>query len=279
MAPGNPKLFLRGPPGSNVLTMRFRKYEGLGNDFLVVDAAEAPANLDVVRAACARRFGAGADGILVVARDPYRMRVFNADGSVPEMCGNGLRCVALYIRDHLGETAERFTVETDAGPKEVLVDGDEVGVVMGAARDDGYFGVEFRAVQYAGRKVDTGNPHFVLLRDAPWEEDVFAGLGAALQDHAGFPGGVNVSFAERLAADHVNLRVWERGVGPTLACGTGACATVAAGWWSGRLEGDVTVDLPGGTLRVGGSSDWLAMTGPAHEVFSGVWPRCPSGGA
>ncbi len=252
--------------------MRFRKYEGLGNDFLVVDAAEAPTDVAIVRAACERRFGVGADGILVIERDPYRMRVFNADGTVPEMCGNGLRCVGLYIRDHLGEAAARFPVETDAGTREVLVEGDEVGVVMGAARDDGWFGVEHRAIQYAGRKVDTGNPHFVLLRDMPWEDEVFHGLGAALQDHTGFPGGVNVSFAERLASDHVKLRVWERGVGPTLACGTGACATVAAGWLSGRLDGDVTVDLPGGTLRIGGALDWIAMTGPAREVFSGTWP-------
>ncbi len=251
--------------------MRFRKYEGLGNDFLVVDAADAPRSIEEVRAACARRFGIGADGILVVDRDPLRMRVFNADGSTPEMCGNGLRCVALYAREHLHVPNERFLVLTDAGPKEVLVEGNEVGVVMGEARDDGWFGVEHLAVQYAGRRVSVGNPHFVLLADSPWPEAVFDGLGRALQDHTGFPGGVNVSFAERLAADHVRLRVWERGCGPTLACGTGACATVAAGWWSGRLEGDVRVDLPGGTLRVGGSSDWVVMTGPAHEVFEGEW--------
>ncbi len=251
--------------------MRFRKYEGLGNDFLLVAPEWAPGDVELVKAACSRRFGVGADGILVVEPDPLRMRVFNADGSVPEMCGNGVRCVALYARDHLGVTEDRFVIQTDAGPKEVLVEGGEVGVVMGEAADDGWFGVEHRMVQYAGRKVGLGNPHFVLLGDAPWDDETVSGLGEALQDHLEFPGGVNVSFAERLAADQVRLRVWERGCGPTLACGTGACATVAAGWWSGRLEGDVTVDLPGGTLRVGGSSDWIVMTGPAREVYSGEW--------
>ena len=234
--------FLSLLPGRFQL-MHFRKYEGLGNDFVVVGDDIGP---KAAQRLCDRRFGIGADGVLVVGHTlPYRMTVYNADGSVPEMCGNGLRCVALYVRDHVGEAAPHFVVETDAGPRSVEVSGDLVTVDMGAARDDGWTSVEVNGIHHVGRRVDVGNPHLVLFADSPWSDEVFHDLGAALQRHDEFPGGVNVSFAERLTPGGVRLQVWERGSGPTLACGTGACATVAAGWWSSRLEGEVQVELPG----------------------------------
>ncbi len=241
----------------------FHKYEGLGNDFVLVDEDVGPE-----RAArlCDRRRGIGADGVLVVGRAPPSMKVYNADGSVPEMCGNGLRCVARYLHTRHGQPPE-MTVETGAGPRPVRIRGDEVEVGMGAATDRGREDVE----RFVGRRVDTGNPHLVLLRTEPWPDELFRRLGPALQ----VGGGVNVSFAERLGPDHVRLRVWERGAGPTLACGTGACATVATGWWTAQLHGEVRVDLPGGTLRIGGTPAALVMTGPAREVFSGVWPESP----
>lgn len=258
--------------------MEFRKYHGLGNDFLVVDARDpddpTPAALtpEVVRHLCDRRRGIGGDGVLLVRRGrtaPFAMVVHNADGSLAEMCGNGLRCVARFAHDHLGAGAA-FVVETGAGPRAVRVGPEDVRVEMGAAHDGGDVVVDIDGRPVTGRAVRTGNPHLVLYGE--WDAGAAERLGPRLERHPAFPDGVNVSFARRRGPRHVELVVWERGCGRTLACGTGACATVAAGRWAERLAGgddEVRVDLPGGTLYVGGRPEALTMRGPAVEVFRG----------
>jgi diaminopimelate epimerase len=255
--------------------MEFRKYEGLGNDFLVVDARTlaTPLSPDAVRRLCDRRRGVGGDGVLLVRpgrEAPVAMEVHNADGSVAEMCGNGLRCVARFAVDHLGVAGPSFVVETGAGPLRVNVGDEDVRVDMGRAADLGRLAVEVGGASVDARGADLGNPHLVLYGD--WALDDVHRFGPGLEHHPAFARGVNVSFARRLGPRHVRLAVWERGCGPTQACGTGACATVAVGWREALLEcgrEEVRVDLPGGTLYIGGGPEALTMRGPAVEVFRG----------
>jgi diaminopimelate epimerase len=260
----------------------FDKYEGLGNDFVVVDATDERAIPPSEAAAlCDRRLGVGADGVLLVlpARDPLadlRMRVLNADGSIPEMCGNGVRCVALRAALARGWTDGTVRVETDAGLRACAVAGVDraagrgrVTVDMGLVRFLGH-----RAIEIDGRPVvvalaDAGNPHAVLL--GTFDRANIEHLGPRIATHVSFPRGTNVEFA-LVGNDGIDLVVWERGVGITLACGTGACATVAVACEKERrLRGaPVTVRLPGGALEITIHGDGRAtMTGPAHHVFSG----------
>jgi len=263
-------------------SLPFHKYEGLGNDFVVVhlaDERDLPADRAV--AICDRRYGVGADGVLLVlpARAPgcaVRMRVINADGSVPEMCGNGVRCVALHLARGGGATATPGTlsIDTDAGPRACSVeDAHGEGLVtadMGVVRVLGERSVE---VDGRGGKVeiaDAGNPHAVLF--GAFDRAEVERLGPRIATHPDFPRGTNVEFA-RVAGDGVDLVVWERGVGITLACGTGACATVAVACARGLLRRGlpVAVHLPGGRLDVTvHDSGKVTMRGPARHVFSGV---------
>ncbi|MGH7271589.1 MAG: diaminopimelate epimerase, partial [Polyangiaceae bacterium] len=214
--------------------MQFFKYEGLGNDFVVVEASqEAAITPERAASLCDRRFGVGADGVLLIlpARTPgadVRMRVLNADGSVPEMCGNGVRCVALHVARARGLSEGTVRVDTDAGVSACAVDDAErqgiVTVEMGLVRLYGD-----RSIDVDGRRMtitvaDAGNPHAVLFGAfARGDVDL---LGPRLATHPDFPRGTNVEFS-RVASDGIDLVVWERGVGITLACGTGACATTA----------------------------------------------------
>lgn len=261
--------------------MQFWKYEGLGNDFVVVEREQAP-DLDAERVIrlCDRHFGIGADGVLVVEpgrASTWRMTVHNADGSRPEMCGNGLRCVARYLRDHHG-LGSTFAVETDAGVLEIEDGPLGIAVTLGAITDHGEAKVVVADRTFSGRRLSLGNPHFVVF-DA-WGEGDFERFGPRLVEHPAWPAGANISFATVVEPNRIALRVWERGAGPTLACGTGATATAAAGWLDGRIEPSrVAVDLPGGRLYVEGSPTALRMVGPARAVFRGVWAggRAPGG--
>lgn len=255
--------------------MKFAKYEGLGNDFIIVDADRVGAlTPHDVRALCDRRFGVGADGVLLLGAGEatrWRMVVLNADGSRPEMCGNGLRCVARAIADREPDHPTTFPVETDAGLLHVELDEAQVGVDMGPAVDGGSVAVSVGSRTVEGRRIETGNPHLILF--GAWSQTEIAELGPALSTHARFPAGVNVSFADVRSPEHVKLTVWERGAGLTLACGTGACATVAAGWLEGRLTAgrSVRVELPGGALSISGEPAAIHMRGPARRVFEGQW--------
>jgi diaminopimelate epimerase len=265
----------------------FEKYEGLGNDFVVLTASDENAvTSDWARAVCDRRRGVGGDGVLLVLppRDPScaaRMKVINADGSVPEMCGNGLRCVALYVARTRGLRRAELTFDTDAGPRACTIDdpsGDPTKEAL-VTVDMGLVHVgDARALLVGGETVnaivaDAGNPHAIVFGEAT--RGRAEAIGPGIETHASFPRGTNVECArvDRAGADPaVDLWVWERGVGITLACGTGACATVAAGCARGLLPrgAPVRVRLPGGELEVtidGGGR--AIMRGPARHVFSG----------
>jgi diaminopimelate epimerase len=279
------------------MDLAFTKMHGCGNDFIVVDDREEDLDLDVsaVVMLCDRHFGIGADGVILVrpATDPdadYSMVYFNADGSLAEMCGNGIRVFAKYLSDRGLVDAGRLSVQTPGGIKSIDVIPDGYGtfalarVDMGApvltAADvpttlPGDPVVDVRVVTEAGEAdvtcVSMGNPHAVL-----WVDDVddapVTTLGPAIEQLDAFPRGTNVEFAQLTGSSRIRLRVWERGVGETLACGTGACAVLVAGVMTGRCGHSAIVELPGGELRV----EWLQpgsvfMTGPAEEVFRGVW--------
>ncbi len=271
------------------MQLDFEKYEGLGNDFLIVGDEAARARVDPALAVrlCDRHRGVGGDGVLLVGLSSGRpfMRVLNADGSTPQMCGNGLRCVALHlVRMGLARAGAPFDVDTDAGPHRVYVHeaGEEgrVEVWMRApslapadlplASDHPWID---EPVEVAGRlvratAVSMGNPHAVLFEEDA-ERDV---LGPALERDPRFPERVNVGFAKKTERG-LDLAVWERGVGWTMACGTGACAAAVAAVRTARAERgrELPVRLPGGELAivVGGDADPVRMTGPARRVFSG----------
>jgi diaminopimelate epimerase len=257
----------------------FQKYEGLGNDFIVVDAAdESAVSASRARLLCDRHFGVGADGVLVVLpprtrESVVRMRVVNADGSVPEMCGNGVRCVALHVARARGVRAGEIVVDTDAGPCRCSVaDGGVEALVtvdMGLVRVLGDHGTEVDGTRVPLTLADAGNPHAILF--GPFARGEIERLGPRLAVHPDFPRGTNVEFAH-VTASGIDLVVWERGVGLTLACGTGACATAAAACAKGFAKAGewLAIRLPGGRLDITVASDGrTTMRGPARHVFSG----------
>lgn len=272
----------------------FEKYEGLGNDFVVVEGTSSMLSVDEVRAICDRHLGVGADGVLFTGVSAGRafMSVVNADGSTAEMCGNGLRCVALHlVRRGLVERRE-FEVDTDAGPHAVRVHEiaapGRVEVSMRApslaprdvpvTEDAPMIDAELRALGAVlhGTAVSMGNPHLVTF-DAPAGERL--ALGPALQGDPRFPEKVNVGFATMRGRAAMELHVYERGAGWTQACGTGACAAAVAAVQTGRAERGsvIEVALPGGVLEivVGGEGERVRMTGPARHVFSGRLASMP----
>ena len=273
------------------MPLRFTKMHGLGNDFVVIDAIRQAVTLapEQVRFLADRRFGVGCDQVLLVepARLPgtaFHYRIFNADGSEVEQCGNGARCFARFVRDQGFTRDDVIKVGTARGPITLYVEPDgQVRVDMGAPRLDPAdlpFDAPARAPTYpievGGEVVEIGavsmgNPHAVLLVEdvasAPVER-----LGPLLEAHPRFPRRVNVGFMAAKGRDRIDLRVYERGSGETLACGTGACAAVVSGRLRGLLDERVTVRLPGGELRVSwrGGDAPVWMTGPAVTVFEGT---------
>jgi diaminopimelate epimerase len=257
-----------------LVTLRFWKVHGLGNDFVVVEGPPLMAPDRAIRL-CDRRRGIGGDGVLTVlpARDggAAYMHIYNSDGSVAAMCGNGIRCVARHLAETRGLDGE-MVIETDSGPRTCTVHRgpggvDSVTVDMGRARVEGTQEFEVGAELVRALRVSMGNPHAVIL-DGPGAGRA-ATLGPAIE--ARVPGGVNVGFG-RAAGSSIDLVVWERGAGLTEACGTGACAAAVAALHEGRLDGTgpVTVRLPGGDLEITVGPDLsVLMKGPAERVFSG----------
>lgn len=248
---------------------RFTKVEGLGNDFVLVEHDLATAwPIERVRAVCDRHRGVGADGVLLlssVSGLDAQMVVLNADGSRPEMCGNGLRCAALYLSARTGR--DELELLTDAGPRRALVVGGDVTVSLGVVRVLGEPQLGAAAHGATWTQVDAGNPHLVTF---DLEPAAAIRVGPLLATHPAFPDGTNVECA-RIANGEIELVVWERGSGYTLACGTGAAATAALAWAKGLLpEGPTRVHLPGGTLTVWRDGDALMQRGPARIVYSGV---------
>jgi diaminopimelate epimerase len=270
--------------------IRFAKMHGLGNDFVVIDAVRQSVALDpeTVRWLADRHFGVGCDQVLLVEAATrtdadLRYRIYNADGGEVEQCGNGARCFALFARAEGLTTADQISVETAAGLIRPTIRPDgQVEVEMGRPRfapPEVPFLADRRRTRYrvpvgAGQveigAVSLGNPHAVVrvpdVDAAPVQE-----LGPLLQSHAQFPERANVGFVEVLARDHIRLRVFERGVGETLACGTGACAAVAVGRDQQLLDPEVAVDLPGGRLQIVWAQEDapMRMIGPAVRVFDG----------
>jgi diaminopimelate epimerase len=257
--------------------MRFTKMHGAGNDFIIFDPGEVEvAKLpDLTRRVCDRHFGVGADGILVPAPSDVadlKMIYLNSDGSLSEMCGNGLRCLARYVRDFeiVDSEADTLTVETDAGIKKVLLyDDGSSRVDMGAPEFDS--GVELH--DYAFLRVSMGNPHAVSFLKS--EEEVEAldlsAIGPVVEKDPFFPEGTNVEFAYPLGRREVRMRIWERGAGETLASGSGSCATAVAAVRLGLAESPVTIRLDSGTVEVSwaGEGEPVYMTGPAEYVCEG----------
>ena len=250
--------------------MNFTKMQGLGNDFVVVDGGVV-VSPELVRSLCDRRFGVGADGVLRITAGSsgVGMEYWNADGSAAEMCGNGLRCVARRAWD-LGLVESRaFMVTTAAGPKRVVVGEAEVSVDLGPVSFGGT--VDIDGVRY--ECVDVGNPHAVTGAD-PALVDV-AAVGPTVERHHRFPHGTNVEFYSRSGERSVRMRVWERGVGETLACGSGMVAVAAVARRERGGPEAITVEVQGGTAVVS-FEDGIWLTGPAVTVFDGVWLSGPS---
>jgi diaminopimelate epimerase len=277
--------------------LRFSKMHGLGNDFVVLDCRATPFALDAagIRALADRRTGVGFDQLLSVepARDPscaFYYGIWNTDGSPAAQCGNGVRCVAAWLhRAGALAAGEPVRLESPSGPVTVrLLSAHEVTVDMGEPQFEPAripFDADAEAPRYAIEAggttlwigaVSMGNPHAVVMADELVEGDVER-LAPALTAHARFAEGANAGFVRRLAPDHIALRVHERGVGWTQACGTGACAAVAVLRRRGAVDEQVRVDLPGGTLQIAwrGLGHTLWMTGPAAFAFEGEWPGVP----
>ena len=261
--------------------MNFTKWEGLGNDFILMEGDAPPDAPQLAQQWCQRRTGIGADGLVYVGHGP-RMVIFNRDGSRPQMCGNAIRCLAAW-RYHLGRCFinQWETLQTDSGPRKVRVtrppsaeEAAWVEVDMGPPRPIENFPPlqPIPEVGLPGHFVSMGNPHLVVLcpEGLPTRAD-FERWGASLTA-APFapPEGVNVEFVAR-RADGLQMLVWERGVGPTEACGTGACAALVVAVRVGWVQGPTPIGLPGGDLLIDwNGSDGVLMSGPARCVFEGT---------
>ncbi len=268
--------------------VRFSKWQGLGNNYIVLHREELPFELTPARVKllCDRNLGVGSDGILVMGpgtgADRFEVRIFNPDGSEAEMCGNGVRMVARKLRMEGSVTGDTMVLETLAGPIVPKVgDGYMVTVDMGIARFGGekLAGFEGECVEEslhaAGRSftftfVDVGNPHAVIQSPWPLELVPLHEIGPVIEEHRHFPRKANVEFVKVLGEHDAKVRVWERGVGETRACGTGAVATAVALVRTGKCVSPVTVELPGGKLVMDVKPDWrVFMTGPAEEIYHG----------
>ncbi len=259
--------------------MHFTKMHGLGNDYLYV-FGEVPEDVEELsRRLSDRHFGAGSDGMIYISPSSvadFKMRIFNADGSEALMCGNGIRCVGKYVYDKGYTRKTALRIETLSGIKDVgltLLDGrvDRATVGMGTAEVKDTLELDADGTTVRGVPVSVGNPHFVVFVDDAEAAPVDI-LGPAIEHHEAFPGGVNVEFAQVLSRDEIRMRVWERGSGITMACGTGACATAAAAVAQDRCPygRPIAIHLDGGELHVRVSNDGaVTMTGPATTVYEG----------
>ncbi len=259
--------------------MHFTKMEGLGNDYLYV-YGPVPENVaELSRRLSDRHFGAGSDGMIFIEPSPaadFRMRIFNADGSEAKMCGNGIRCVGKYVYDRGLTDKTELTIETLSGLKTLKLHTEggvvkTVSVGMGTAEAGAERELTAAGTRVVYTPVSVGNPHAVIFTDDAEKAPVTT-LGPVIEKHEAFPGGVNVEFVRILSGNEIRMRVWERGSGVTMACGTGACASVAAAVRKGfvRPGVPVTVRLDGGPLTVTvGADRAVTMEGPAETVFEG----------
>ncbi|MGL4880852.1 MAG: diaminopimelate epimerase [Waterburya sp.] len=279
------------------MVIEFSKYQGLGNDFILIDNRHTAQPIITPEQAikmCDRHFGIGADGVIFALPgkegSEYTMRIYNSDGSEPEMCGNGIRCLAKFIADLEGnsEVNKSYRIDTLAGiiiPK--LESNGDVTVDMGkpqltaAAIPTTLNSQEGKVISqplevgndtWSVTAVSMGNPHCITFV-ADSEAIDLEKIGPLFEHHPAFPQRTNTEFIEVIKSDYIKMRVWERGAGITLACGTGACASVVAGVLNEKCDRNCTVELPGGCLQIDWSpvDDKVYMTGPAVEVFKGKY--------
>jgi diaminopimelate epimerase len=275
------------------MAIAFTKYQGLGNDFILIDNRSSPEPLLTTQQAeqlCDRHFGIGADGVIFALPGQdgtdYTMRIYNSDGSEPEMCGNGIRCMARFIADLEGDDAKSvYKIHTLAGliTPSLTQDG-QVRVDMGEPRlsaveipttlSDANQQAIAQPLEVAGQTwtvscVSMGNPHCITFVDNVAAIDLEK-IGPQFEHHPAFPKRTNTEFIQVVRPDYLKMRVWERGAGITLACGTGACATLVAAVLNGKCDRAATIELPGGPLQIEWAADnHIFMTGPAERVFAG----------
>ena len=285
--------------------MRFIKMQGAGNDFVLVETSDTRRDWSKVAVKmCDRHYGIGADGLLLLmpsAVADCRMRIFNSDGSEAEACGNGIRCLVKHFVDGrlAGSQVKEVSVETIAGVRKAEVHRargkvDKVRIGMGeprfaagdipvaAGRERGRlvdiksmagYSINVDGSELGLNLVSMGNPHAVYFTQQPVSDFPLSRLGPKVERHQIFPRGVNFEVARKLGRGHIEARVWEKGVGETLACGSGACAITVAAQRLGYIDRKAEIKLPGGTLEV----EWdgageVFLSGPAETVFSGEWP-------
>ena len=275
--------------------MKFTKMQGCGNDYVYVNCFEEKINdpVELAKKISDRHFGVGGDGMILILpsekADAF-MQLYNLDGSHDYMCGNGIRCVAKYVYDHgiIPHDRTHTLIDTPVGVRdiELFFDGGKVssatvnmgpGTITTAIPEKINVG-EFHGLNFLG--VNVGNDHAVyFVEDNPalkdihtWPNDTFAGAGRFFETHSRFPDRINSEFIEIISRNEVNMRVYERGSGETLACGTGATASAFAGYAAGKLDNEVLVHLRGGDLKIRIDDDNTCyMTGPAVEVFTGEY--------
>ncbi len=275
----------------------FEKMQGAGNDYVLIDGRVE--ELDWGRLAvaiCDRRFGVGSDGLLVISNSmeaPVRMAMYNPDGSEAEMCGNGIRCFAKYIAERgvVDGVSEKVDIETgigvltavftpsDTGIKEVRVSmgepcfrPDQIPVITDKNDPILDLQISVEGTDMELSCVSMGNPHSILFTDIPVNSFPLERIGPVVERHGDFPNRTNFDIVNILSAKHFNMRVWERGVGETMACGTGACAAQAVALVQGLASTNVTVSLPGGELKVQWNGNGPSyLEGPAEYVFKGEW--------
>ncbi|HIE18692.1 TPA: diaminopimelate epimerase [Candidatus Bathyarchaeota archaeon] len=273
--------------------MKFWKMHGLGNDYVVIDNRDG--KLDgkdlgkIAKELCRRRFSVGADGLLLLCDSSVadvKMRIFNADGSEAEMCGNGIRCLAKYCFENNVTDKTELRIETLAGIKTVWLNVED-GVVRSVTVEMGSPILERLRIPMVGegRCIDeelevegekirvtclsVGNPHCVIFVDNV-EEFPIGEFGPKIENHPVFPNRTNVEFVEMMRNNEMKIRVWERGVGETLACGTGACAAVVAANLTGKISSGCIVHLLGGDLNIEYKDDRILMCGAAEKSFEGI---------
>lgn len=262
--------------------MRFTKMQGLGNDYVYLDCTkEIPHGLpELARKISDRHFGVGSDGLICVClsdRADFRMRMFNADGSEGEMCGNGIRCVGKFVYDKRLTEKTSISIETLAGIKYLRLEVthgrvSSVIVDMGIPRPEEIREILVAEKAYSICPVSMGNPHAVIFLDGIDTLDL-ASIGPGFETHPSFPNRTNTEFIEVINPHLLKMRVWERGSGETLACGTGACAALVAAVLEGKADRTATVRLLGGDLliRWNKKDGHVYMAGPAVTVFEGEW--------
>lgn len=272
------------------MILPFTKMHGLGNDFVVLNGLQTPIELNAeqIRFIADRRLGVGCDQVLMIEASEssaadIRYRIFNADGTEVEQCGNGVRCIGDYLRRRSLIDGNSVTVETNSGLVTIYLEGlDQIRVDMGvplfepadiplaSTQRKMQYHLSLSSAELEVMAVSVGNPHAVLLVE-DIEQAPVSSIAPQIQQHSLFPESVNVGFMEIVDSSHIRLRVYERGVGETLACGTGACGAVAVGINTGRLGNEVDVELRGGNLAINWAGEGQAvwMTGPATTVYEG----------